>query len=81
MAAVAGKPAAPALSEASMSELENLPPGKKSRQEPKLLVKRLSEHAYLPRRGSAGAAGYDLARCMPVLLKWVYAFKLALQQV
>ncbi len=27
-----------------------------------LLVKRLSEHAVLPRRGSKGAAGYDLAR-------------------
>lgn len=26
------------------------------------LVKRLSEHAILPVRGSAGAAGYDLAR-------------------
>ena len=28
-----------------------------------LLVKRLSEHAVLPTRGSALAAGYDLARC------------------
>lgn len=30
--------------------------------EPKLLVKKLSENATLPVRGSAGAAGYDLAR-------------------
>lgn len=28
---------------------------------PALLVKRLSEHAVLPTRGSSGAAGYDLA--------------------
>lgn len=27
-----------------------------------LAVKKLSEHATLPKRGSAGAAGYDLAR-------------------
>ncbi len=32
--------------------------------EPKLLVKKLSENATLPVRGSAGAAGYDLARCV-----------------
>ena len=30
--------------------------------EPKLLVKKLSENATLPVRGSTGAAGYDLAR-------------------
>lgn len=30
--------------------------------DPQLRVKRLSEAATLPRRGSAGAAGYDLAR-------------------
>lgn len=29
---------------------------------PALLVKRLSEHAVLPKRGSSGAAGYDLSR-------------------
>ena len=57
MAARDGQP----LSDADVQR-ENLPPGKKARQEPKLLVKRLSEHAYLPSRGSAGAAGYDLAR-------------------
>lgn len=28
-----------------------------------LRVRRLNEHALLPSRGSAGAAGYDLARC------------------
>lgn len=27
-----------------------------------LLIKRLSEHAVLPQRGSKGAAGYDLSR-------------------
>lgn len=31
---------------------------------PALLVKRLSEHAVLPKRGSSGAAGYDLARSL-----------------
>ena len=30
-----------------------------------LRVKKLSEHATLPVRGSEGAAGYDLARCAP----------------
>lgn len=32
-----------------------------------LLVKKLSEHATLPKRGSANAAGYDLARCLSKL--------------
>jgi hypothetical protein len=32
---------------------------------PALRVKRLSEHAVLPKRGSSGAAGYDLARWVP----------------
>ena len=31
--------------------------------EPPLLVKKLSEHATIPTRGSAKAAGYDLSRC------------------
>ena len=31
-----------------------------------LLVKRLSEHAILPVRASASAAGYDLCRCVCV---------------
>lgn len=30
-----------------------------------LTVKLLTEHAIAPKRGSAGAAGYDLARCVP----------------
>lgn len=34
--------------------------------EPKLLVKKLSENATLPVRGSARAAGYDLARFVPL---------------
>jgi dUTP pyrophosphatase len=33
------------------------------RAEEKLQVKKLSDKATLPKRGSAGAAGYDLARC------------------
>ncbi len=33
-----------------------------------LFVKRHSEHAKLPVRGSAGAAGYDLARCAQINL-------------
>lgn len=37
-------------------------PLKKQRLEEPLRVKKLSEHAVLPKRGSAGAAGYDLAR-------------------
>ena len=41
-----------------------MPPSKvlKTSHGPALLVKRLSEHAVLPKRGSVGAAGYDLAR-------------------
>lgn len=31
---------------------------------PQLLVKRLSDNAKLPTRGSAAAAGYDLYRCV-----------------
>lgn len=40
------------------------PAAKVQRLEPleQLRVKRLSENATLPKRGSAGAAGYDLAR-------------------
>lgn len=37
-------------------------PMKKQRLEEPLRVKKLNEHAVLPKRGSAGAAGYDLAR-------------------
>ncbi|RMZ55413.1 hypothetical protein APUTEX25_003537 [Auxenochlorella protothecoides] len=42
------------------------PPSKliKTGHAPALLVKKLSEYAVLPKRGSVGAAGYDLARCM-----------------
>ncbi len=40
------------------------PAAKLQKLEPveQLLVKRLSANATLPKRGSAGAAGYDLAR-------------------
>ncbi len=40
---------------------------KKARGEPALAlrVKRLDERAVVPKRGSVGAAGYDLARCAP----------------
>lgn len=41
------------------------PAAKMQRTEPpseSLRVRRLNEHALLPKRGSAGAAGYDLAR-------------------
>jgi hypothetical protein len=38
------------------------PLGKAAAAGQALLIKRLSEHAVLPRRGSKGAAGYDLAR-------------------
>lgn len=34
----------------------------------KLLVKKLSQHATLPTRGSAGAAGYDLSSAKDVLV-------------
>jgi hypothetical protein len=33
-----------------------------------LRVRRLNEHALLPKRGSSGAAGYDLARCEASML-------------
>ena len=39
-------------------------PAKAPRLADALRVKKLSEHATLPVRGSAGAAGYDLARCV-----------------
>ncbi len=54
---------------------ENMPkaspaekPAKMARIEPvdRLLVKKLSENATLPKRGSAGAAGYDLSRYVTV---------------
>lgn len=51
---------------ATIATGENLPeqPAMKMRktQMESLRVKKLSEKATLPRRGSAGAAGYDLAR-------------------
>lgn len=31
-----------------------------------LRIKRLTEFAVLPTRGSAGAAGYDLSRCVQI---------------
>ncbi|KAK9811022.1 hypothetical protein WJX73_007096 [Symbiochloris irregularis] len=41
---------------------ENIPPAKKAKPEiTELRVKKLSEFATLPKRGSARAAGYDLA--------------------
>ena len=44
------------------------PEAKRSRLEVEALrVKRLTEHAVLPRRGSPHAAGYDLYRCHYVL--------------
>ncbi|KAI3432888.1 hypothetical protein D9Q98_010470 [Chlorella vulgaris] len=51
---------------------ENMPAAKVQRTEPPapraapaeaLRVRRTNEHALLPKRGSAGAAGYDLASC------------------
>ena len=51
---------------AAISAGENIPehPAKmqKTVEEAFLKVKKLSENATLPKRGSAGAAGYDLAR-------------------
>lgn len=67
-------PAVRAVSRLKMVEKENVPPvhaerdlqngakAKKVKLDDRFLVKKLSEHAYLPVRGSAGAAGYDLAR-------------------
>ena len=47
------------------NRLNDSPASKKAKSmSKKFLVKKLTEHAFLPRRGSAGAAGYDLARCM-----------------
>jgi len=40
---------------------EPQPPAKMARLEETLRVKKISEHAILPVRGSDGAAGYDLA--------------------
>ncbi len=50
---------------AGVTGQENLQPAKLQKMSPpmeQLRVKKLSEHATLPKRGSAGAAGYDLAR-------------------
>lgn len=43
--------------------IPDVPPAKQQKMEqpPALKVKRLSEHAILPTRGSSGAAGYDLS--------------------
>ena len=50
----------PILSEARS---ENVPPSKAAKTEiTTLRVKRLSDQAVLPKRGSAKAAGYDLSR-------------------
>lgn len=53
---------------AAISGGENIPgqPAKmqKMEEKPLLRVKKLSENATLPVRGSSGAAGYDLARCV-----------------
>lgn len=43
--------------------LNESPTAKKAKSmSTKFLVKKLTEHAFLPKRGSVGAAGYDLAR-------------------
>ena len=48
---------------------QNDPPFKIARTETVTLrIKKLSEHAVLPKRGSAKAAGYDLSRCARSLL-------------
>ena len=58
---IAGQP----LIETVACSQENQPPGKKAKvEEPTLFVKRLTEHAFIPARGSVGSAGYDLARYM-----------------
>lgn len=41
--------------------IPDIPPTKQQKMEQALRVKRLSEHAILPTRGSPGAAGYDLS--------------------
>lgn len=49
---------------AAQQSAADQPAAKVQRMEPPaeaLRVRRLSEHALLPKRGSAGAAGYDLA--------------------
>ena len=43
------------------ADAEPQPPAKMARLEETLRVKKISEHAILPVRGSDGAAGYDLA--------------------
>ena len=45
------------------NRLNDSPASKKAKSMSKrFLVKKLTEHAFLPKRGSVGAAGYDLAR-------------------
>lgn len=44
------------------TQANEAPAFKKTKTNDKFLVKKLSEHAFAPKRGSSGAAGYDLAR-------------------
>ncbi len=37
-----------------------------AQEEPHLYVRKLNEDAKLPVRGSTGAAGYDLSRCVQI---------------
>ena len=59
--APARKMTAQVLADSSRENAKPAPAAKRLAMEP-LRVKKLSEHATLPKRGSAGAAGYDLAR-------------------
>ena len=47
--------------------LSSVPCGALALQAFALFVKRTSEHAVLPVRGSAGAAGYDLSRYVVIV--------------
>ena len=51
----------PLVAHASENIIEQ-PTKMRKLETPTLRVKKLSEHAILPTRGSSGAAGYDLAR-------------------
>lgn len=52
----------PPLATLSQNHLPEQQPMKRAKETEVLRVKKLSEHATLPVRGSTGAAGYDLAR-------------------
>ena len=65
MATTAAKGSKPLADSSQQQNMENGSPNKRPRSPTKpgkLLVKLLTDTAVMPKRGSTGSAGYDLAR-------------------